>query len=96
MEMNSGPGGYVVLVPLVAMETQEWNVVEQWEKNGDELRCSRRVCSSCSTSGNGDSRLIRTYRMLLYLAIINILRTYRMLLYLRTLKGDNRTHYETI
>ena len=55
--MNSGaPGGYVVLAPLVAMETQEWNVVEQWEKNGDELR-SRRVCSSCSTSGNRDSRV---------------------------------------
>ena len=57
MEMNSATGGYVVFVPLVAMETQEWNVVEQWEKNGDELRCSRRVCSSCSTSGNGDSRV---------------------------------------
>jgi hypothetical protein len=33
MEMNSGaPGGYVVLAPLVAIETQEWNVVQQWEK----------------------------------------------------------------
>jgi len=31
MEMNSGaPGGYAVLAPLVAMETQEWSVVEQW------------------------------------------------------------------
>ena len=31
--MNSGaPGGYVVLAPLVAIETQEWNVVQQWEK----------------------------------------------------------------
>jgi hypothetical protein len=26
MEMNSGPGGYVVLVPLVAMETQKSGV----------------------------------------------------------------------
>jgi len=31
VEMNSGAsGGYGILAPLVAMETQEWSVVEQW------------------------------------------------------------------